>query len=212
MGASKSQFRERYTQLLDTLALSTYQKDIIRNRYIEIVIDAENDHKLAATTHYILVCTVTVSGVIIGSLLVLNKFFVDSMALFWLAWAIAIVIALSNKLLYSFNVSKKYILNRIVLSKLYSEGWMFLTGGGKYKRHLDLETRFAVFCERIEKIKLKSIESASEIELVDTFSDILATSPRPRGTTGPVDALAVTAEPSGGTVQPARASYIDNIV
>jgi hypothetical protein len=56
---------------------------------------------------------------------------------------------------------------------------MFLTGGSKYKKFVDLDRRFEVFCERIEKIKLKYVESASEMDLVDTSSTILAASPRP---------------------------------
>ncbi len=178
MGSTRSRFSEKYTQLIDTLPLSTYQKDIMRARYISIVTDAEADYYRALTAHYILICIVSVSGVVIGSLLVLDKFFVNSLILFWITWCIAMVIALSNKLLYSFNISKKYILNSIVLGKLYSEYWMFLTGGGKYKKYVDLDKRFEVFCERIEKIKLKSIESTSEMELVDTSSAILAASPR----------------------------------
>ncbi len=180
MGGAGSQFSERYTQLMDTLPLSTYQKDIMKARYISIVTDAEADHRMALTAHYVLVCIVSVSGVVIGSLLVLDRFFVNSLVLFWITWGIAMIIALCNKLLYSFNISKKYILNSIVLGKLYGEYWMFLTGGGKYKKYADLDKRFEFFCERVEKIKLKSIESASEMDFVDTPGYIFAGSPRPQ--------------------------------
>ncbi len=188
MGASESKFGGRFTTLITGTAFSSYQKSIIVNRSVNLIIETERDHRRSMVAYYTLVSIVVVVGILISSMIILNEMVVDSQVLFWIVWGLSIAVALANKLLFAFNVTKKYILNGIVLGKLYSEAWTFLAGSGRYGKHMDLDKRFEVFCDRIEKIKLKSIESATDLELGDYTSGILAASPRgvSGGTTLPI--------------------------
>lgn len=181
MGLSSSAFEQRYTKSLNSLPISSYQKEVINNRYICVVNDAAASYRNTATAYYALTNIITIAGVLIASLIVLNKFF-EAELLFWMSWILSIILAISNKLLYSFNISKKYILNGEIVEKLQSEGWAFMVGIGRYKKCITLDQRFEMFCSRVEKLKLKAVESKSDLELTDLEGGrggILAASPRP---------------------------------
>jgi hypothetical protein len=183
MGQSSSTFEQNYVKALTSLPISNYQKEIINNRYVCVVNDATTSFKRTSAAYYALTNIITIAGVLIASLIVLNRFFAEETELlFWLAWTLSIVLAISNKFLYAFNISKKYVLNGEIVEKLRSEGWSFMVGIGRYKKYTTLDQRFEAFCARIEKLKLKAVESKSELEFVDLEGGrggILAASPRP---------------------------------
>lgn len=173
-----STFKSKYSKLVDSMTLSRFQKDIIRDRYIHVVSKAESDYRRTTILFLLFTNLITVSGVLITAFVSFDKLnWIDqdtARIIFWVIWSLSIMLTLSNKWLYSFNIHKKYVLNIVILEKLYSEGWSYLAGIGKYKKCVDYDERFKLFCHRIEKIKMKSLESMPEMESSD-FNDILAT-------------------------------------
>lgn len=174
-----SSFKERYSKLLEGLPLAKYEKNIIIERYIRIVVSAENNYRRTRIFYILLTNTITIAGVLITGLISIDKMdIIDKYVaeiLFWIVWSLSIILTLSNKWLYSFNIHKKYVLNTVVMEKLYSEGWMFASGIGRYSKCADYSMRFKLFCARIEKIKTKSLENMPELEAYDAANDILAT-------------------------------------
>jgi len=166
-GLVESKFKRDFIPLVDKLPISKYEKDIIRDRYINMVVEAERSNARIYVLWYLLTNVVTVSGVLITGLLSIDKsaYVPDSSAegLFWFIWSLSIALTLANKWLYSFNVHKKFILNSLVLDKLYTEGWAYVAGIGKYMKAPDHTSRHKLFCARIERIKTKSTEVMSEI-------------------------------------------------
>lgn len=172
-------FKKRYTKLLNDLPLARYERNIISERYVRIVSAAENDYRRTCILYIILTNLITISGVFIVGLLSIEKMsdidVTSAKVIFWIVWSLSILLTLANKWLYSFNIHKKYVLNIAILEKLYSEGWLFAAGVGRYKKYVDCSDRFKLFCTRIEKLKMKSLESMPEMESHDIANEILAT-------------------------------------
>jgi len=195
-------FKSRFSKLLDAMPLSRFEKDIIKHRYIDVVTAAENDYRRTCIMFILLTNIISIAGVFITGLVSLDRLDMissdASTALFWVVWSLSISLTLSNKWLYSFNIHKKYVLNVTTLEKFYTEGWCFVSGIDRYKNLTDYNARFKLFCTRVERIKMKSLESMPEMESNEAASDILAT-----GTEHPVTA-------TGGN-RPIRKSRITTV-
>jgi len=173
---SKS-FSENYIELLASIPISKFNRDIITGRYLQIVSDEKLQYSVNYVLYFLLTNIITISGILITAFVSFNKLSAindnTTSALLWTVWALGIAVAVSNKLLSSFDIPKKYVLGAIILEKLHSEGWSFMAGINEYK-DVEWNDRFLLFCSRIEKIKLKSVESTSEIGSNDVANSILA--------------------------------------
>jgi hypothetical protein len=172
-----SDFGDRFESVLKMIPVSQSDTRIIRERYLAIIRQREGDYARIKWAYLILTNIITVAGVLLAALISLEKnTWVGELGpkvIFWFTWAISILIPLSNKLLYVFNVPKKYLLGKASLEKFYSEGWSFLGGVARYREATDIDARVRIFLERIEKIQLKSIGGTPEM-INDTATDILA--------------------------------------
>ncbi len=169
---------QKYAKLLNDLPLTQFEKDVLGARYLSILEKTVIEYKYNHVMFVILTNIVSIAGILVTSLLLLEQIPdlgpTSATGLFWTTWALALLLTLANKWLNTFDVYKKYILNKIVLEKLKSEGWQFITGIGRYRCSI-LADRFELFCARIEHIHLKSIENMPEMEMNDAAADILAT-------------------------------------
>ena len=174
-------FKTRFSKLLDAMPLSRFEKNIIKYRYIDVVTNAENDYRRTCIMFILLTNIISIAGVFITGLISLDRLKIINenagTALFWIVWSLSISLTLSNKWLYSFNIHKKYVLNVTILEKFYTEGWSFVSGIDRYKNLTDYNARFKLFCARVERIKMKSLESMPEMESNESVSEILATGP-----------------------------------
>lgn len=170
-------FEERYFKLLSELPLGPFERDLIKERYVNIVINAERDYRRTYTLYLILSNIITISGVLITAFVSFDKLTTQCessvSAYFWIIWTLSILLTLANKWLHTFSIHKKYVLGIVMLEKLYSEGWSFLAGIDKYRRK-NYSQRFRYFCTRVEKIKLKSIENMPEMDSSEAVTELLA--------------------------------------
>lgn len=171
----KPSFSKKFKIAIESL--SYHQQKVIIYRYLDMVEEAEHEYRKIKIFYIIFTNVVTVAGVLITGLISLDKINLISSTfaeiLFWIVWALSILLTLANKLIYSFNIHKKYVISYATLEKFYSEGWMFIAGIGRYNT-INLDKKFKLFCTRIELIKFKSIESLPEVETNDEAGDILA--------------------------------------
>jgi hypothetical protein len=169
-------FRKHYVSLVDALPLTDLEKDIIKDRYMDIVTAAEEARQRTNYVYTILTNIITISGVLITAFVSFNKLSTENdevtQIFLWVVWCLGIILTVANKWLYVFNVPRNYILNVVLLEKLYTEGWSFVSGIGRYKTD-NHGLRFRLFCSRIEKIKLKSLECMPEMEYTEVVNDIL---------------------------------------
>ncbi len=166
--ACRQSFEERFSKAIETLDLTQTEKSVIQDRFVRIVISAESDYNRTTGLFILLTNLITVGGVLLISFLTLEK--VNgisasvSQVFFWISWVLSIVVTVANKSLYSFNLPKKYMLNVLTLEKYKSEGWQFVGGVGKYQSCGDIHNRTQLFCSRIERIKMKSLELLAHVE------------------------------------------------
>jgi len=151
-------FKSRFAAILKTTNLSDFNKAIIIARYVHIVGSLERDFLFIQLCYYLLVNLITVGIILVTALISLSKVVGISGAFFWVLWSLSLVVAVANKLLYTFDIHKKHMMYKGVLEKLKSEGWSFLSGSGKYQ-YCSSADRVEMFFTRVEKIKLKFIES-----------------------------------------------------
>lgn len=154
--------KSKYISALDDTTLSDREKNIIKERYLGLVTMAERGYVSAVVVYLLLTNIVTIAGVLIAAIVSIgapNTTNCIDGPIFWIVWAMSIILTIANKLLYIFDIHKKYILGRITLEKLYSEGWSFLAGVNHYS-DIPADTRpFEIFCHRIENIWLKRVGS-----------------------------------------------------
>lgn len=160
-------FKHKFLKVLNGTTLNEQQKLIIKERYLNIVASAETHYRFTSWTYIIFTNLVALCGVFITAFVSFDRIttpsnsttneIVVSQAFLWVVWGLGILLAVVSELSIVFNIPKKYIINAAILEKLYSEGWSFAIGTGRYDKFNDMDSKFKLFCERIEKIKLKAI-------------------------------------------------------
>jgi hypothetical protein len=172
---------------LNDLPLNTFQKQVIQERFVRVVIDAENACCRTRFIYLALTNIITVFGVIVAALIAAEKAPTTSVAnttggttapvaagvLSWIALALSMAIVLANKWMFVFHIPKKYVLTEVMMEKYYSEGWSFVGGVGRYTDS-DIGSRFATFCTRIEALTLQVIEIMPSAENGTDIASILS--------------------------------------
>lgn len=175
-------FKSRFAKVLEGMSLSAQEKIIINERYVEVVTSAETNYRWTRAFYFLCTNFITIGGVLITAFASFDRISdassnttssTVSQAFIWVVWILGFTLAICNGLLHVFNVPKRYILNYVVLEKLYSEGWSYAASIGRYEKVPEHDARFKLFCKRVEKIKQKSIETAPEVGSNET-SDILS--------------------------------------
>lgn len=172
-------FSKKFTDLLETIPLSRYEKDVIISRYLKIVKDTENEYLFAKITFNILTNIITIFGVLSTCLLGIYKSLpaetYAATVIFWIIFAFSVCLTLANKWLSTFNIQKKYVLGVSSIEKLHNEGWCFLEGIEHYNGINDMTNKYKLFCSRIEKIRMKLVANMPELSSNTPAEEILAT-------------------------------------
>ena len=163
-------FSTRFIRAIDTLNLGETDRVIIMERYLNIISGAQKDYSRNAVLFILLSNIVTIGGVLLSSLIAIQQIclFVNNnvanISMFWTTWILSVVVTISTKSLFSFDIAKKYLLNDITLEKLKSEGWQYVEGVNHYTTCKNIHERTKLFGARIESIKLKTLEMRIEAD------------------------------------------------
>ena len=156
-------FKQKFNKVLDPLHLPKIHRTILNERYVSEVANAEKMYLMTTIIYFLLSNLITV-----GSVLVVTFISVDKIAMvpsdvqaafFWAGWSLSVVVVIANKLLYSFNLQKKYILDKAALEKFRSEGWSYVSGINRYNGLTPVDS-FNMFMSRIEKLRLKIVQNS----------------------------------------------------
>lgn len=189
---NKSEFSTRFGQLvsMEDNKLDPMSKQILRNRYINLVNSLEVKSKRSGFWYSALNTFTTVGSIIVPALLsVQDRTFTSNATnqdqmnhehnIYWATWSISLLVTLSNAMLRLFSLDKTYITRKLKSSHLKSEGWLFLELAGEYSVYRTHREGFVHFCNQIEKIKTEQITEEY------TFESI--TSSTPSYTNQPID-------------------------
>ena len=156
--------------LLDNISNSReIEKHALKSRYIYILKQTETRANLYSRFYYIGHFIVTVGSLIVPALLSIQFTSTNSMTpsqfqeiIYWATWILSLMVTISNGILTLFKVDKKYNSLQIMLQKLKSEGYQFVSLTGRYyiKNYTSnpYDTQLSVFSYQIEKIIQKQVD------------------------------------------------------
>ncbi len=154
-------FKFTIHEIMHDIDLGETDKQIIMHRYVDEVVKSECVSSFICIFYYVLRFSISIGGVLITSLLLLEKVsFIDStaaLAIFWVCWALSLIISMANECIYAFAIDKKFFVNTLILEKLKSEGWQFMELAGKYRKYKTHREAFKHFVTRIEKLKIANV-------------------------------------------------------
>ena len=205
---NKSEFSSRFGQLvsMEDNQLDAMSKQILKNRYINLVNAMEVASKRSAFWYSTFNLTTTTGSIIVPALISIQDRTFQANAtdqdhinhengIYWATWGVSLMVTLSNALLRLFSLDKTYITRKIKSNHLKSEGWLFLELAGDYSNHNSHQDAFIHFCNQIEKIKTEQITEEY------TFESSMSTTPS--YTTSPEVSIPVVSR------QPGRENDID---
>lgn len=154
-------FQWSFNDIVMKTDLPEMEKKVILKRYVDEVNKSDFLSSLICTIYYLLRFAISIGGVLLTSLLLLTKALCSddtaSVVLFWICWAIALLIGIANETVYAFGIDKKFFINTLIFEKLKSEGWLYLELAGRYKKYRTHLEGYKEFVYRIEKLKIANV-------------------------------------------------------
>lgn len=171
---NKSKFAKRFDIILDETdsnSLSSFNKSIMRERYIPMVNAMIMESIRSNIFFTILQSTITFGSILVPALLsteqkslIYNSTNEDDVYyqhnLYWIIWGISLSVTLSNAIVQLSSMDKKYIMRHINVSHMKKEGWLFLQKSGKiYGKYVNQphDSFVNIFWERIERFRFNCV-------------------------------------------------------
>ena len=151
-------FCKEINTVIDNLELEDYQKNILKQRYVNIVNFYQSKAMQSGKYNNIFRTTVTTGSLLLPALLSIQQIGNENTnnIIYWVTWGLSICVTTANGFIQLFKIDKKYLSYSMVSEKLKSEGWLYFQLSGKYENSTH-KNSFNRFCEKIEKIKMKQV-------------------------------------------------------
>ena len=179
----------QFKSVIQHLSLTPVQKEIIDTRYLRILHNLQKRTRNHAIIYFIGHFVITVGSLFVPALLSIQNSDKEyaltggafNVQIYWAAFAISLLVTVSNDILTLFRIDKKYYFLNTILERLRSEGWQYMSLTGRYSGHLTPgkkpthDNQFVHFTHYVEKIKMKQIEE--EFYRTDEKSQAPTTAP-----------------------------------
>ena len=162
-------------KVIDKLELVELQKDIMKERFVNLIINTRTRASRVSIIYHAGHVIVTVGSLFVPALLSIqysgmgssqgqqsqNTF---STNIYWTTWVISVLVTIFNGVLTLFKVDKKYLYLHTNLERLESEGWQYAELSGRYSgfntpgEKATHTNQFIFFCHKIEKIRMQQID------------------------------------------------------
>lgn len=222
--------------LLDNISNSReIERYAIKTRYITILRNTASRSRLYSRFYHGGHFIVTVGSLIVPALLSIQFTSTNSMSatqfqeiIYWATWVLSLMVTIANGILTLFKVDKKYNLLQIMLQKLKSEGYQFVSLTGRYSIKNNspnlsnstnspnpYDSQLNVFSYQVEKIIQKQIDD-EYYKTPEGISHITGASSRNSGSSassGSIDEKhAYTIQEPTENIQDKDAQTIENTV
>jgi len=164
-GCCRPSDAERFDTVLSSLTIHETRKNSVRQRYLELLRTFENRTCRYTFMFYLGHLIITVGSLIVPGLLTVQYTENSQSNIYWITWAVSLLVTTFNAIMIMFKVDKKYYSLHTTLERLRSEGWQYLELTGRYSGVLTHhvvppthDNQYRFFCHYVEKIKLKQIE------------------------------------------------------
>jgi hypothetical protein len=156
---------DRLTHVIDTLDMSEKRKEWMRDRWLDQVLWFDR-RALHANRRYSVLRIVAISGgVIVPALVSLSQGAGDAWIRDWAtpgAFVLSILVAISVGLDSFFHFGERWRHFRRTAELLKTEGWLFIEGGGRYKRYQHISSfhdkAFPLFATKVEELVRRDVE------------------------------------------------------
>jgi hypothetical protein len=159
------QKRDAYDDVFNMLHMTKLDREIVRRAYQNELASAKYRYYYSMILYTILNNIITIGSVLVVSFMSVEKInFVGSEAaegFFWAGWIISIVVVVASKLVGSFSLQKKFVMDKIALEKYRNEGWKFASRIGPY-RDKTISESFKHFINKIQRIKMRLVETTTQ--------------------------------------------------
>jgi hypothetical protein len=212
--------------LLDNITNSReIERFAIKTRYITILRNTASRSRLYSRFYHGGHFIVTVGSLIVPALLSIQFTSTNSMSqsqfqeiIYWTTWVLSLMVTIANGILTLFKVDKKYNLLQIMLQKLKSEGYQFVSLTGRYSIKSNssnssnpYDTQLNVFSYQVEKIIQKQIDD-EYYKTPDGISHVTGVSGKTSGSGAIDEKHAYTIQEPTENVQEKDAQTIENAV
>jgi len=162
--------------------LSELQKKTLIMRYTSITENIRFRAKLYTIFFHAGRAAITIGSLIVPALLSIqnagsnaNSDYIN-MVIYWLTWAVSLLVTTSNGIMTLFKIDKKYFFLHTTLEQLKSEAYQYINLSGKYggfytkgKFLPDHSNQYIFFSTNLERIKLKQVEE-EYYKLIEDYS------------------------------------------
>jgi hypothetical protein len=160
---------ERLAGLLDGLDLSPFQKELLRQRWLDQLSWVSKQARYARTRHYLLRLPVVIGGVAIPGLISITLVAAESREVEWLpflsfealratTFGVSLLVAILAALEEVFHFGERWRHYRRTSERLKSLGWQFLILNGAFRRHETHASAFTAFTEQVENVLTEDVE------------------------------------------------------
>ncbi len=152
--------------------LSDLQRAALLNRYVSVMNELRRRTKLYAIVYHVGRVIVTIGSLLVPALLSIQYtnagpvFSTDmSYQIYWITWAVSLLVTTFNGILTLFRVEKKYYFLHTTMEQIKSETFQYIYLSGIYGGHYCKQgvvpshaNQYKYYVHHLEKIKLKQVE------------------------------------------------------
>jgi hypothetical protein len=150
--------RRDFTRLIDSLSLSSSEKDFLRLRWLEYVIWMESAAQRTRFRYYALRCIIAVGAVIVPALVSLNVIGSAKTAILWVTFAVSLVVGISAALDGFFHLGDRWRHYRARVEELKAEGWDYFQLAGQYADAHDHHQAFSAFESNVQALLAQEVK------------------------------------------------------
>jgi hypothetical protein len=165
--------QDAYDGVFDMLHMTRLDREIVRKAYQNELNTAKYRYYYSMILYTILNNIITIGSVLVVSFMSIEKInFVSSEiseGFFWASWIISIIVVVASKLIGSFSLQQKFVLDKIALEKYRNEGWKFAARIGPY-HDKPISEAFKHFINKIQRIKMRLVESTTQSNNQNAFT------------------------------------------
>jgi hypothetical protein len=154
-------------QSLNKIVLKQPSIYFVSSRYIFLLVEYNNRARQYSIAYHTMRGVISIGSLIVPALLSVqytNGAEVIATQLYWIVWALSLLVTISNGIMQLVKIDKKYFTLNTIYHQLVSEGWQFIQLTGKYSGSFTPgippthENQYLYFTSSIEKIRMKQVE------------------------------------------------------
>jgi hypothetical protein len=162
---------ERLGEILETLDLTPFQKEMLRDRWLDQTVWISQRARQTRRWYYRFRVPVVVGGVAIPGLISVSLTAAQLGTLEWLRWVtfgVSVLVAVLAALEEIFHFGDRWRHYRRTAERLKSLGWQYMMLNGPFRKFQTHSEAYAAFTDQVEDILNEDVEGYLESVVADS--------------------------------------------